>query len=259
MPKHLPDSTTKSTLALQEGSPELSDQKMQIDKNIRTVLSTLRNLEKKYQRKENSVQLIAVSKTKPIEDITIANLANQKHFGESYLQEAIDKIEHNNLDLIWHFIGPIQKNKTRQITENFQWVHSIDRPIIAQRLNDQRPKTLQPLQTCIQVNIDNEASKAGVTLDEVDELATKLSTLKHIKLRGLMAIPRACDDLDTQRKSFAKLRKKLEHLNQLGFELDTLSMGMSNDLEAAVAEGATIVRVGTAIFGKRELNYELNK
>jgi pyridoxal phosphate enzyme (YggS family) len=238
MPKHFPDTNPR----------------VQIEENIKAVLTTLRSLEKKYQRKENSVQLVAVSKTKPIEDIIIAHHAGQKHFAESYVQEAIEKIEQNNTDLTWHFIGPIQKNKSRLIAENFQWVHSIDRLIIAKRLNDQRLPTLNPLQVCIQVNIDNETSKAGVTLDEVEELATQISTLKYITLRGLMAIPKASKDLDTQRKSFAKLRKKLEHLNQHGFELDVLSMGMSNDVEAAIAEGATIVRVGTAIFGERKVN-----
>ncbi|MFK7815269.1 MAG: YggS family pyridoxal phosphate-dependent enzyme [Gammaproteobacteria bacterium] len=231
--------------------PETSNQKLLIEENLETVLLNLRSLETKYQRPLNSVKLLAVSKTKPIEDIITANMAGQKSFGESYVQEAIEKIALNHSGLDWHFIGPIQKNKTRLVAENFQWVHSVDRLIIAKRLNDQRPKTLTPLHICIQVNIDNETSKAGVTLDEVEDLTTELSGFDNIKLRGLMAIPRASNDVNEQRNSFAKLRNKLEHLNQLGFKLDTLSMGMSNDLEAAIAEGATIVRVGTAIFGKR--------
>lgn len=236
--------------------PETTDQNLQIGANLKAVLTTLRRLETKYQRAPNSVTLLAVSKAKPIEDILTAKLAGQSHFGESYVQEAIEKIALNNTGLNWHFIGPIQKNKTRLIAENFQWVHSIDRLIIAKRLSDQRPKELDPLQICIQVNIGNEPTKAGVSLDEVQSLAAELSTLKHIKLRGLMAIPQASSDIQQQRNVFAQLRKKLEHLNHHGFELDTLSMGMSNDLEAAIAEGATIVRVGTAIFGKRPLNIE---
>lgn len=230
-----------------------------LKQNLKQVLASLRTLEEKYHRPTNSVQLLAVSKTKSSDDIYSAYMSGQHHFGESYLQEALEKI--NKLDielsaiektkLYWHFIGPIQKNKTRAIAENFQWVHSVDRLIIAQRLNDQRPSSLPPLQACIQVNIDNEASKAGVNSEDIQSLAENLSKLKHIKLRGLMAIPKASSDIQQQRKSFANLREQLEHLNKNGFDLDTLSMGMSGDLEAAIAEGATIVRVGTAIFGKR--------
>ena len=239
--------------------PENSKQSSLIEANIKQVLDSLRRLEEKYQRPANSVQLLAVSKTKPIEDINSAYASGQRHFGENYLQEALGKIEElktepsnsEKSNLHWHFIGPIQKNKTRAITENFHWVHSVDRLVIAQRLNDQRPSFLPPLQVCIQVNIDNEASKAGVVSGDIQSLAEKLLKLKHIKLRGLMAIPQASNDIQIQRKPFANLRRQLEQLNQNGFELDTLSMGMSGDLEAAIAEGATIVRVGTAIFGKR--------
>ena len=244
--------------------PENSNQSSLIKAKLKQVLANLRMLEEKYQRPANSVQLLAVSKTKPIEDIYSAYVCGQHDFGESYLQEALEKIEKlktekfkiesSNIEhskLNWHFIGPIQKNKTRAITENFQWVHSVDRLVIAQRLNDQRPSSLPPLQVCIQVNIDSETTKAGVNSEEIQNLAEKLSKFKHIKLRGLMAIPQASSDIQQQRKSFANLREQLENLNQSGFELDTLSMGMSGDLEAAIAEGATIVRVGTAIFGKR--------
>jgi hypothetical protein len=228
-----------------------------IEANLKRVLRILRELEKKYQRPANSTKLLAVSKTKPIKDILAANSAGQTHFGENYVQEAIEKIEGLKLyktTLHWHFIGPIQKNKTRLIAENFQWVHSLDRLVIAQRLNEQRPSSLPPLQVCIQVNIDNEVSKAGVTIDKIRSLAHNLAELGHIKLRGLMAIPQANSDTNKQRKSFANLRTQLESLNRDGFELDTLSMGMSGGLEAAIAEGATIVRVGTAIFGKRNTN-----
>ncbi len=224
----------------------------QIGANLEYTLKAIRELEIKYQRPINSVQLLAVSKTKPVKSILEAHQFGQMHFGENYLQEAIEKI-HALADkhLHWHFIGPIQKNKTRLIAEHFDWVHSIDRPVIAQRLSNQRPDSLPPLQACIQVNIDNEDTKSGVNIDDILTMAEMIRSLKHIKLRGLMAIPLASSDTKQQRKSFAKLRKQLELLNQNDFELDTLSMGMSRDLEAAIAEGATIVRVGTAIFGKR--------
>lgn len=239
--------------------PENLKQNSLIETHLKQVLENLRLLEKKYQRPAKSVQLVVVSKTKPIEDVYSAYACGQRHFGESYLQEALEKIKKLKIkqskieksQLCWHFIGPIQKNKTRAITENFQWVHSVDRLVIAQRLNDQRPSSLPILQVCIQVNIDNEASKAGVIIEDIQNLAKGLSKLKNIKLRGLMAIPQSSNDFQQQRNSFAKLREQLEYLNQNGFELDTLSMGMSGDLEAAIAEGATIVRVGTAIFGKR--------
>ncbi len=236
--------------------PINSNQFSLIESNLKHVLEDIRHLEQKYQRPANSVQLLAVSKTKPIEDIRLAKAYGQAHFGENYVQEALEKIAISNsehLNLCWHFIGPIQKNKTRQIAENFQWIHSIDRLIIAQRLNDQRPDSSPPLQVCIQVNIDNETSKAGVTVDEIQDFAEKIVKLNHINLRGLMAIPLASSDTQQQRESFSQLRKQLESLNQQGFMLDTLSMGMSGDLESAIAEGATIVRVGTAIFGKREV------
>jgi len=221
-------------------------------------LTNIRELEKKYQRPANCVQLLAVSKTKPLEDIVAAYHCGQHNFGENYVQEAITKIEGFNSGstkastINWHYIGPIQKNKTRLIAEHFQWVHSIDRVHVAQRLNDQNPCQTSPLQVCIQVNIDNEPSKSGIAIEDTQSLAESIAEMKSVKLRGLMAIPQASSDTNEQRTSFAKLRQLLEQLNQNGFELDTLSMGMSNDLEAAIAEGATIVRIGTSIFGKRE-------
>ncbi len=230
----------------------------QIEHNLKQVLLTIRELEKKYKRPKNSVRLLAVSKTKPIEDIITAHAYGQISFGENYVQEAVEKINalKNNSDetnkIEWHFIGPLQKNKTRLIAENFDWIHSVDRYIIAQRLSEQRPKDLPPLQVCIQINIDQEESKSGVTVDKIQRLAEDIADLKNLKLRGLMAIPKISSDTTQQRKSFAALSEQLEHLNQQGFELDTLSMGMSADLEAAIAEGATIVRIGTAIFGKRD-------
>jgi pyridoxal phosphate enzyme (YggS family) len=223
-----------------------------IQVNLKRIQQTLRALEKKYNRSANSVQLLAVSKTISAAEILTTYKCGQTHFGESYAQEAVEKIQIlSNVKLDWHFIGPIQKNKTSLIAQHFTWAHSLDRLIIAQRLDDQRPKSLAPLQVCIQVNIDQESTKAGVDIDEIPSLAASIVKLERIKLRGLMAIPLASSDTQQQRESFAKLRLQLEHLNQQGFELDTLSMGMSGDLEAAVAEGATMVRVGTAIFGNR--------
>jgi len=250
-----------------EEMPAKTPQPNHIEISLQQVLTTIRKLEKRYQRPKDSVRLLAVSKTKPIGDILLAHACGQIDFGENYLQEALKKIEDTKIEEIkvekqktssstkptinWHYIGPIQKNKTRLISEHFQWVHSVDRALIAQRLNDQRPDSLPPLQICIQVNIDNETTKSGVTIDEIQGLVESISTFKHLKLRGLMAIPHASSDTEQQRKSFSKLRQQLEQLSLQGFKLDTLSMGMSGDLEAAIAEGATIVRVGTAIFGKR--------
>lgn len=223
-----------------------------IASRLTNIQEMIRSLENKYQRPENSVELLAVSKTKPIEDILAATKTGQSQFGENYVQEGVNKIQTIHAkNLSWHFIGSLQKNKTRSVAEHFQWVHTIERSIIAERLNSQRPESSPPLQVCIQVNIDNEASKSGVAPSDVPALADVIINLKQIKLRGLMAIPQASSDTTQQRKSFAKLRKLLDMLNKNGLKLDTLSMGMSGDIEAAIAEGATIVRVGTAIFGSR--------
>ncbi len=227
----------------------------QIGSRINSVKADIRQIETRHQRIPGDVCLVAVSKTKPIADILAAKAAGQRQFGESYVQEAVEKITAlADKELIWHFIGPIQKNKTRLIAEHFDWVHSIDRLVIAERLNAQRPKFLPPIQTCIQVNIDNEASKAGVPIEQVQPLAESLAKLPQLNLRGLMTIPQACNDQDEQRQRFAQLRRQLEQLHQLGLKLDTLSMGMSSDLESAIAEGATIVRIGTRIFGKRQFD-----
>ncbi len=220
---------------------------------LESVKVEIRQIEEKYSRTPGCVKLLAVSKTKPIEDILQAYEGGQTRFGESYVQEAVGKITAlRDKEIEWHFIGPIQKNKTKQIAENFSWVHSIDREIIAQRLNEQRPQSLPALQACIQVNIDDEKTKSGVALHEVESLAHSFNQYSNLKLCGLMAIPQISDDIQQQRQKFTKLKQVLVQLNQLGFNLDTLSMGMSGDLEAAIAEGATIVRVGTAIFGERE-------
>ena len=198
------------------------------------------------------VRLLAVSKTWPADSVREAAAAGQRAFGENYVQEGIDKIrEVARPDLEWHFIGPLQSNKTRQVAEAFDWVHSVDRFKIAERLSQQRPETLPPLQVCLQVNISGEASKSGCAPDEALALCRAVAALPGLQLRGLMAIPEPTDDLQAQRIPFCKLRELREQICAAGLPLDTLSMGMSHDLEAAVAEGATIVRIGTAIFGER--------
>ena len=198
------------------------------------------------------IQLVAVSKTFPPEDIRAAFACGQRAFGESYVQEALEKINDlNDLPLEWHFIGPIQSNKTRAIAETFQWVHSVDRLRVAQRLSDARPALLPPLQVCLQVNISGEASKSGVAAAEVALLAEQVSHLSNVRLRGLMTVPRPTDDQEARRAAFRSMRELLDSLRARGIALDTLSMGMSDDLEAAIQEGATIIRVGRAIFGER--------
>lgn len=220
--------------------------------NIKAIREQIKQLEQKYNRTQGSVQLLAVSKTRPIEDIYSALTEDQHFFGENYLQDALAKIENvTNNAAEWHFIGAIQSNKTRQIAENFHWVHTIDRLKIAQRLNEQRSPEQKPLNVCIQVNVSNEENKSGVSCEEAIPLAKKIIALPNIKLRGLMAIPESTTDFESQRKSFRLLRKLKEEINSQGIELDTLSMGMSNDMEAAIAEGSTMVRIGTAIFGTR--------
>ncbi len=207
----------------------------------------------KYQRQPEQITLLAVSKTRPAEAVRQAYAAGARHIGENYLQEALDKIAAlQELPLNWHFIGPIQSNKTRAIAEHFHWVHSVDRLKIAQRLNDQRPAALAPLNICLQVNISDEASKSGCALADLPALASAVAELPRLRLRGLMAIPAATSDIQQQRDNFARLRQALEQLQQQQPGLDTLSMGMSRDMEAAIAEGATIVRIGTDIFGARQ-------
>ena len=204
-------------------------------------------------RDPQGVRLIAVSKTQPASAIKLAYACGQRDFGENYLQEAMEKQAElaGVPDLIWHFIGPIQSNKTRAIAENFAWTHSIDREKIAQRLNAQRPDNLAPLQVCLQVNVDDESTKSGVSLAELPALAKAVNAMPRLQLRGLMAIPAATNNAEQQHHAFATLRNALMDLKAQGYQVDTLSMGMSGDLEAAIAEGATMVRVGTDIFGAR--------
>ena len=204
-------------------------------------------------RAAGSVRLLAVSKTFPAAAVAEAAAAGQQAFGENYVQEGVDKVRETALpDLEWHFIGPLQSNKTRLVAEAFQWVHSVDRLKIAERLSQQRPAHLPPLQICLQVNISNEDSKSGVPEEDVASLAQQIAYLPRLKLRGLMTIPAPAPEFAQQRAPFRRLRELYEQLNRNGFALDTLSMGMSNDIEAAIAEGSTLVRVGTAIFGERK-------
>ncbi len=204
-------------------------------------------------RQRDSVALLAVSKTWPAASLREAAAAGQRCFGENYLQEALDKIATlGDPGLEWHFIGPLQSNKTRGVAENFAWVHSVDRLKLAERLAAQRPPQLPPLKLCLQVNISGEASKSGCDPAKAPDLAEAIARLPGVTLKGLMTIPEPSDDIALERSRFAALRELLETINaRLGGGLDTLSMGMSDDLEAAIMEGATIVRVGTAIFGQR--------
>ena len=224
-----------------------------ISKNIGQIQQKIADYATKYGRSANDIHLLAVSKTKPASDIKQAYQAGIHDFGESYLQEALEKItELAELDICWHFIGSIQSNKTRDIAQHFNWVHSVDRLKIAQRLSEQRSTELPDLNICLQINLSDEASKSGIKLSQLNQLATQIKTLPHIKLRGLMAIPAKKDTLKEQRDLFHQMQQLLNSLNQQGHQLDTLSMGMSNDLEAAIAEGATMIRIGTAIFGARD-------
>ncbi|OHC62389.1 MAG: YggS family pyridoxal phosphate enzyme [Rhodocyclales bacterium RIFCSPLOWO2_02_FULL_63_24] len=204
-------------------------------------------------RRVESVQLLAVSKTWPAASVREAVAAGQCAFGENYVQEGVDKVAElankgSGPRLEWHFIGPLQSNKTRPVAENFSWVHSVDRLKIAERLAAQRPPGLAPLQVCIQVNVSAEASKSGCSPEQLAVLAPAVAALPGLKLRGLMAIPEASDDMARQREQFAMLRRLRD---SLALDLDTLSMGMSHDLEAAIMEGSTLLRIGTAIFGER--------
>jgi pyridoxal phosphate enzyme (YggS family) len=224
-----------------------------ITSNLQAVNRAIAQVAQIARQRTENITLLAVSKTFPAAAVRVAYEAGQRTFGESYVQEALDKIaELRDLPLEWHFIGPVQSNKTRAIAENFAWVHSVDRLKIAERLSAQRPKNMSPLNVCIQVNVSGEDSKSGVSPGELLELAQAVARLPQIKLRGLMAIPAPAEGLEAQRLPFAQLRELMQLLNTQGLELDTLSMGMSHDLEAAVLEGATIVRVGSAIFGQRD-------
>jgi len=221
---------------------------------LQQVHGRLTNACRAAQRPDNSVALLAVSKTQPADAIRCAHAAGQRAFGENYVQEALAKIAQLadlRQQIEWHLIGPLQGNKTRAVAEAFDWVHSIDRLRIAQRLSEQRPAGAAPLQVCLQVNISGEASKSGLAPADVADVAHAVAALPRLRLRGLMAIPEPDGDLESQRRPHRALRELFESLQARGLALDTLSMGMSADLEAAVLEGATMVRIGTAVFGAR--------
>ncbi len=217
---------------------------------LQSIHNTIRTAEQRYSRQPNSVLLLAVSKTKPAADIVLAYQAGQRHFGENYCQEAIGKQSVlGAYDITWHFIGPIQSNKTKLIAAHFHWVHSVDNLKIAQRLNAQRPANLPPLNICLQVNISQQASKSGIQLAELADLVAQIAQLPRLILRGVMAIPAPEVDFDRQCQPYRTLYQAVQQLHKP--ELSTFSFGMSDDLTAAIKEGATIVRIGTALFGAR--------
>ena len=220
--------------------------------NLATVRDQILQSCQRHHRSSDDVCLIAVSKTRSEQEIRDVAREGQIHFGENYVQESVDKIAKiTDIELVWHFIGPIQKNKTKLIAEHFSWVHSIDRESVAVRLNNQRPSNMPALNICLQINIDDENSKSGIAASKLIPLAESIQQLPNLKLRGLMAIPSASDNFDQQSASFQKMADLLVELKQHHLEADTLSMGMSNDYDAAIACGATMVRIGTAIFGPR--------
>ncbi len=221
--------------------------------NLQAVRARIARAAQAAGRRADDIVLVAVSKTFPPERIVEAHAAGQRVFGESHAQEAVQKItELARLPLEWHFIGPIQSNKTGAIAAHFSWVHSVDRGKIAQRLNAARAEGTAPIDVCIQINVSGEASKSGVGPGEEESLAAAIARLPRLRLRGLMAIPEPTSDTRLQRRRFALLRELKDKLVARGYALDTLSMGMSDDFEAAIAEGATLVRIGTAIFGPRK-------
>ena len=223
-----------------------------VGKALTAVRARIGELERRYHRPSGSVALLAVSKTNPPEAVRAAVASGQRAFGENHLQDAMTKVEALAGQAVsWHFIGAVQSNKTRPIAAHFDWVHGIDREKIATRLSAQRPADRGPLDVCIEVNASGEDTKSGVSPGEVEPLARLIRELPGLRLRGLMTIPRPAADLETQRIPFRLLRDLLDDLNAKGLGLDTLSMGMTGDLEAAIAEGATMVRIGTAIFGPR--------
>ncbi|NOT14071.1 MAG: YggS family pyridoxal phosphate-dependent enzyme [Methylotenera sp.] len=222
-----------------------------ISNRLQDILSIIQSAQRASQHHQ-TVKLLAVSKAQTAQSMREAYHAGQHIFAENYLQEALEKqVQLGDLDVEWHFIGPIQSNKTQLIAQNFSWVHSVDRLKIAQRLNDARPENLPPLQLCIQVNVSHEESKSGVLPEALETLATAITLLPKLQLRGLMAIPAPTLDEHQQRVQFKQLHQCYDSLLEHGFSLDTLSMGMSDDYRVAIAEGATIVRIGSALFGAR--------
>jgi pyridoxal phosphate enzyme (YggS family) len=224
-----------------------------IENRLQAVKSRIADAARRAARDPRDIVLVAVSKSFPAAAVAAACAAGQRDFGENHVQEALAKLAAlGERELVWHFIGPVQSNKTRPVAERFDWVHSVDRLKIAERLAAQRPEGRPPLQVCVQVNVSAEASKSGVTPAEAPALAHAVARLPRLRLRGLMTIPEPTSDAALQRRRFEALRALKERLGNEGLALDTLSMGMSDDLEAAIAAGATMVRVGTAIFGPRQ-------
>jgi PLP dependent protein len=221
--------------------------------NLQAVNARIAGAARSAGRAPDSVRLLAVSKAHSVTLLREACAAGVRAFGENYVQEALAKMDAlGDSGLEWHLIGPLQSNKTRAVAERFDWVHTLEREKVAQRLSEQRPADLPPLNVLIQVNVSGEATKAGLAPEAVAPLAARVAPLPRLRLRGLMAIPEPTHDVSLQRARFREVRRSLERLNAEGFQLDTLSMGMSDDMEAAIAEGATLVRIGTAIFGPRE-------
>jgi pyridoxal phosphate enzyme (YggS family) len=222
-----------------------------ISNSLQAILSSIESA-KQLAQADQTVQLLAVSKAQAADAIREAYAAGQRQFGENYLQEALDKqAQLSDLAILWHFIGPIQSNKTQSIAQHFDWVHSVDRLKIALRLNDARANNRTPLQVCVQINISNEASKSGVLVADLQATVAAIAKLPHLQLRGLMAIPAPSQNLSVQRQQFKQVRQCYDNLLALGYHLDTLSIGMSDDYAVAIEQGATIVRIGSALFGAR--------
>lgn len=252
-PQDIPRAAAGEPATPADGDREATDEQRRISGALASLRATIEDGEQRYQREPGSVRLLAVSKKKPVSAIAAALAAGQQAFGENYLDEALEKMGAAGLETVeWHFIGAIQSRKTTAIAEHFHWVHSVDRLKVARRLSTARPAGLPALNICVQVNIDDEDSKAGVSIAELDELIEACAGLPGLKLRGLMSIPAPTDDFQQQRSTCARLREHFDRLAALYPQMDTLSMGMSSDLEAAIAEGSTLVRVGTALFGARE-------
>lgn len=232
-----------------------SSERIDVAERLSQVRQRIATAARRHDRDPADIHLVAISKKKPAAMIETALATGQRDFGENYLQDALGKIDalaEAEPAPVWHFVGDIQSNKTRDIAAHFAWVHAVDRFKIARRLSEQRPEGMTPLNLCIQVNVDDEQSKSGVAIDEAGELAERIAALEGVRLRGLMTLPAYTADFDAQRRPFARLRELADVLRGQGHALDTLSMGMTADIEAAIAEGATHIRVGTAIFGARE-------
>ena len=224
-----------------------------ITERLNSAINSIASIQKKYSIAKDTVGLLAVSKTKPIADIEHAIAQGQRCFGENYVQEGVEKVQYfDNLELNWHFIGPLQSNKSKAVAEHFDWIHTIDRLKIAKRLNNQRPTHMKPLNVCIQINISNESTKSGIAPDELMSLAQQISTMPMLTLRGIMTIGGKGNDIEKITNEFSQMNQLFEHLKQEFATVDTLSMGMSNDLELAIKHGSTLVRIGSAIFGQRQ-------